>query len=152
MRRRFVVQEHHARRLHYDFRLEAGGGLASWALPKGPSMNPGDKHLAVHVEDHPFVYRSFEGTIPEGQYGAGSVIVWDDGTYALTEGSDPRAEIAQGKIVFELFGKKLRGLFTLVKMRGSRYGADSWLLIKDRDEFADARWKLEKHGGSVKGR
>ena len=146
------MQEHHARRLHYDFRLEAGGVLASWAIPKGPSMNPRDKHLAVHVEDHPFSYRSFEGTIPEGQYGAGSVIVWDDGTYALAEGSDPRAEIAQGKIVFELFGKKLRGLFTLVKMRGSRYGADSWLLVKDRDEFADARWKLEKHGGSVKGR
>ena len=150
MRHRFVVQEHHARRLHYDFRLEAGGALASWALPKGPSMNPRDKHLAVHVEDHPFAYRSFEGTIPEGQYGAGSVIVWDDGTYALAEGSDPRTEIAHGKIVFELFGKKLRGLFTLVKMRGSRDGADSWLLIKDRDEFADARWTLEKHGGSVK--
>jgi bifunctional non-homologous end joining protein LigD len=113
-------------------------------------MNPKDKHLAVHVEDHPLAYRSFEGAIPEGQYGAGTVIVWDEGTYALAEGTDPHREIAQGKLVFELFGKKLRGLFTLVKMRGSRYGADSWLLIKDHDAFADLRWTIGKHGRRVK--
>lgn len=86
-------------------------------------MNPKDKHLAVHVDDHPLEYRSFEGIIPEGHYGAGTVIVWDEGTYALAEGDDPKRELAKGKIVFQLFGKKLRGLFTLVKMRGSRYGS-----------------------------
>lgn len=150
MVRRFVVQEHHARRLHYDFRLEVEGVLASWALPKGPSMNSKDKHLAVRVDDHPFDYRSFEGIIPEGHYGAGTVIVWDEGTYTLAEGDDPKAEIAHGKIVFKLSGKKLRGLFTLVKMRGSRYGGDSWLLIKDHDEFADPDWTIVEHGGSVK--
>jgi len=113
-------------------------------------MNPKDKRLAVHVEDHPLEYRSFEGIIPAGHYGAGTVIVWDEGTYALAEGSDPKREVANGKIVFTLFGKKLRGLFTLVKMRGSRYGANSWLLIKDHDEFANQHWTVEKHGGSVK--
>jgi bifunctional non-homologous end joining protein LigD len=147
---RFVVQEHHARRLHYDFRLEVDGILASWAIPKGPSMNPKDKHLAVRVEDHPLRYRLFEGVIPKGEYGAGSVIVWDEGRYALAEGDDPRREIARGKIVFSLSGKKLRGLFTLVKMHGSRYGANSWLLIKDRDEFADAAWSIGEHLGSVR--
>lgn len=147
---RFVVQEHHARRLHYDFRLEVDGVLASWAIPKGPSMNTKDKHLAVRVEDHPLEYRSFEGVIPKGEYGAGSVIVWDEGRYTLAEGEDPRREIARGKVVFALSGRKLRGLFTLVKMRGSRYGANSWLFIKDRDEFADATWTIGEHPGSVK--
>ncbi|HEY1882940.1 MAG TPA: DNA polymerase ligase N-terminal domain-containing protein, partial [Candidatus Cybelea sp.] len=114
---RFVVQMHRATRLHYDFRLEAGGVLASWAVPKGPTLKPLDRRLAMHVEDHPLDYRDFEGTIPAGQYGAGSVIVWDNGTYTLAEGSDPAKEIANGKIKFILHGKKLHGEFTLVKIK-----------------------------------
>ncbi|HXP92598.1 MAG TPA: non-homologous end-joining DNA ligase, partial [Candidatus Binatia bacterium] len=148
---RFVVQQHHARRLHYDFRLEVGGVLASWAIPKGPSMNPADRHLAVHVEDHPFDYRAFEGVIPAGNYGAGSVIVWDEGTWQLAEGNDPAKEIKNGKIKFVLHGKKLKGLFTLVKMRGARYAdGDNWLIIKDHDEFEDPHWKIERYSKSVK--
>ena len=114
---RFVVQMHRATRLHYDFRLEADGVLASWAVPKGPTLVPVDRRLAMHVEDHPLDYRDFEGTIPAGQYGAGNVIVWDNGTYALAEGDDPADEIANGKIKFILHGKKLRGEFTLVKIK-----------------------------------
>lgn len=148
---RFVVQQHHASRRHYDFRLEVDGVLASWALPKGPSMNPGDRHLAVHVEDHPFDYRTFEGVIPKGNYGAGSVIVWDEGTWALAEGDDPVKGIENGKLTFTLSGKKLHGLFTLVKMRGARYAdGDNWLLIKDHDEFEDRHWKIDDFPNSVK--
>lgn len=132
----FVVNLHRSRRPHYDFRLEAGGALASWAVPKGPSLDPAQRRLAVHVEDHPLAYGTFEGVIPEGEYGAGLVSIWDHGTYRLAEGTDPVAEIWHGKIVFELRGHTLRGLFTLVKMHGARYGGDAWLLIKDRDEFA----------------
>ena len=131
---RFVVQMHRATRLHYDFRLEADGVLASWAVPKGPTLAPGDRRLAMHVEDHPLDYRDFEGNIPAGQYGAGSVIVWDQGTYALAEGDDPGDEIAGGKIKFVLHGKKLKGEFTLVKIK-PREGesGEPWLLVKDRD-------------------
>ncbi len=147
----FVVQQHRARRMHYDFRLEVGGVLASWAIPKGPSLNPGDRRLAVHVEDHPFDYRGFEGVIPEGNYGAGSVIVWDEGTWTPLETDDPARAIEEGKLKFSLAGKKLRGMFTLVKMRGARYGdGDNWLLIKDHDEFEDPDWKIEEHPESVK--
>lgn len=148
---RFVVQQHHASRMHWDFRLEVEGVLASWAVPKGPSMNPGDRHLAVHVEDHPYDYRGFEGIIPKGNYGAGSVIVWDEGTWALAEGTDAADEIRRGKIKFRLSGKKLKGLFTLVKMRGAKYGdGDNWLLIKDHDDHDDPHWKIEEHDKSVK--
>jgi bifunctional non-homologous end joining protein LigD len=114
---RFVVQKHRATRLHYDFRLEAGGVLASWAVPKGPTLAVGERRLAMHVEDHPYDYRTFEGVIPEGNYGAGEVIVWDQGTYHLAEGTDPVAEIANGKIKFILDGTKLHGMFTLVKIK-----------------------------------
>src|SRR5580692_9434010 len=148
---RFVVQKHNATRLHYDFRLEADGVLASWAVPKGPTLVPGDRRLAMHVEDHPLDYRDFEGNIPAGQYGAGSVIVWDRGTYALAEGTDPAAEIGAGKIKFILHGKKLRGEFTLVKIkaREDEHGVP-WLLIKDRDEHADSDYDPAEHPESVK--
>jgi bifunctional non-homologous end joining protein LigD len=150
-RLRFVVQMHRATRLHYDFRLEAGGVLASWAVPKGPTLVAGDRRLAMHVEDHPMGYRDFEGTIPAGQYGAGSVIVWDKGTYTLAEGTDPAAEIANGKIKFVMHGEKLKGEFTLVKIkaREDEHG-DPWLLLKDRDEHADPKYDPAKHPESVK--
>ncbi len=148
---RFVVQMHRATRLHYDFRLEADGVLASWAVPKGPTLVPGDRRLAMHVEDHPLDYRDFEGNIPKGQYGAGSVIVWDRGTYKLAEGDDPAAEIAGGKIKFILNGKKLHGEFTLVKIK-AREGesGEPWLLLKDRDEYSDPKYDPAKHPESVK--
>ena len=147
---RFVVQKHRATRLHYDFRLEAGGVLASWAVPKGPSLDTGERRLAMHVEDHPFDYRSFEGIIPAGNYGAGEVIVWDEGTYHLAEGTDPVAEIAAGKIKFILDGAKLHGMFTLVKIknRGNEHG-DPWLLIKDHDEFVDPAYDVDDHPESA---
>jgi bifunctional non-homologous end joining protein LigD len=150
-RLRFVVQMHRATRLHYDFRLEAGGVLASWAVPKGPTLAPGERRLAMHVEDHPLAYRDFEGVIPQGQYGAGSVIVWDRGTYALAEGEDPAREIARGKIKFVLYGRKLRGEFTLVRIK-RREGevGEPWLLIKDRDRYADASYDPAAHPESVK--
>ncbi len=150
-RLRFVVQMHRASRLHYDFRLEADGVLASWAVPKGPTLVPGDRRLAMHVEDHPLDYRDFEGNIPAGQYGAGSVIVWDRGTYKLAEGDDPAAEIAGGKIKFVLNGKKLHGEFTLVKIKArENESGEPWLLLKDRDDYADAKYDPAKHPESVK--
>jgi bifunctional non-homologous end joining protein LigD len=148
---RFVVQMHRATRLHYDFRLEADGVLASWAVPKGPTLAPGDRRLAMHVEDHPLDYRDFEGNIPEGQYGAGSVIVWDKGTYALAEGDDPADEIGSGKIKFVLHGKKLHGVFALVKIKPREdESGDPWLLIKDKDEYADPKYDPADHPESVK--
>jgi bifunctional non-homologous end joining protein LigD len=144
----FVIQKHAARRLHYDLRLEVGGVLKSWAVPKGPSLNPGDKRLAVQVEDHPFEYRTFEGTIPKGNYGAGEVIIWDQGTYE-PEGSDPTAtQIERGELKFRLRGTKLNGSFVLVRLkRGER--KNEWLLIKHRDSYADLAWDPEEHGESV---
>ncbi|MBV9892137.1 MAG: DNA ligase D, partial [Rhizobacter sp.] len=131
----FVVQKHAATRLHYDFRLELDGTLVSWAVPKGPSLDPHDKRMAVHVEDHPLDYASFEGTIPKGQYGAGQVIVWDNGTWEPV--GDARAGLAAGKLKFRLHGKKLHGGWTLVRMHG-RQGErqEPWLLIKERDDDA----------------
>lgn len=150
-RLRFVIQKHHASRLHYDFRLEADGVLKSWAIPKGPSLNPADRRLAMHVEDHPLDYRTFEGIIPEGNYGAGEVIVWDRGTYGLAEGGDPAKEIAEGKIKFVMHGKKMRGEFTLVRIRGRSGGSgDPWLLIKDHDEYVNPTYDIEKDNKSVK--
>ena len=124
----FVVQKHAARSLHFDFRLELDGVLVSWAVPKGPSLDPSDKRLAVHVEDHPLEYGDFEGTIPKENYGAGSVIVWDRGLWTARE--DPRAGMTKGKLLFDLAGYKLRGLFTLVRTKRSER---DWLLIKERD-------------------
>src|SRR5258705_9491180 len=114
-RRIFVVQKHHASRLHYDFRLAINGVLVSWAVPKGPSMNPAEKHLAIRTEDHPLEYAEFEGVIPEGQYGAGTVMVWDKGTYDSKDGVPASEQLARGKLDVELDGAKLRGGFTLVR-------------------------------------
>ncbi len=131
----FVVQKHDARRLHYDFRLELGGVLKSWAVTKGPSLIPGEKRLAVMVEDHPLEYGSFEGTIPKGEYGGGTVLVWDRGTWAPI--GDPHGGLAKGHLDFELMGEKLKGRWHLVRMRGRpRDKHENWLLIKGDDEFA----------------
>jgi bifunctional non-homologous end joining protein LigD len=138
---RFVVHEHHATRLHYDFRLEIAGVLKSWAIPKGPSMNPADKRLAVMVEDHPLEYGEFEGIIPQGQYGAGAVLIWDSGEFQPEE--DPESELKKGRIRFILNGKKLKGSFSLVLMKGRGTGKD-WLLIKGKDSFAKEDWKIEE--------
>lgn len=135
MNPRFVVHEHHASRLHFDFRLEMKEVLRSWAIPKGPSMNPSEKRLAVSVEDHPLEYFDFEGLIPEGQYGAGPVVIWDSGTYELNE---KKAD----KISFVLDGEKLSGAFTLMRLKGKGKG-NEWLLIKKKDEYAVSGWKLE---------
>jgi bifunctional non-homologous end joining protein LigD len=117
-KRIFVVQKHDASRLHYDFRLEINGVLASWAVPRGPSMNPADKRLAVRTEDHPIDYADFEGVIPEGQYGAGTVMVWDKGTYEPEDKLSPEEQLARGEINVLLHGKKLRGGFVLVRPSG----------------------------------
>ena len=137
MRRRFVIHEHHASRLHFDLRLEIGGVLKSWAVPKGVSMNPADKRLAVAVPDHSPGYIDFEGTISEGNYGAGKVLIWDKGEFAARNAEE---QMAKNKLVFTFYGAKLKGEFTLLKMSGQE---KNWLIIKSRDEFADAGWKLE---------
>jgi bifunctional non-homologous end joining protein LigD len=142
----FVVQKHDASRLHYDFRLATNGVLASWAVPKGPSMNPADKRLAVRTEDHPLEYAKFEGVIPAGQYGAGTVMVWDLGEYESPENQPIEQQLARGKIHIALQGEKLRGAFALVKIErrsSSSSRRDYWLLIKSRDEYADASWDIE---------
>ncbi len=148
---RFVIQKHDATRLHYDFRLEYDGVLASWAVPKGPSLDTTERRLAMHVEDHPLDYRDFEGVIPERQYGAGPVIVWDRGTYTLSEGTDPGAEIAKGKISFILHGKRMRGEFTLVRIKPKEgEKGDPWLLIKDHDKYVDPNYDVRQDPTSVK--
>jgi bifunctional non-homologous end joining protein LigD len=137
----FVVQKHRASRLHYDVRLELDGVLKSWAVPKGPSLNPQEKRLAIMVEDHPLEYRTFEGVIAEGSYGAGEVIVWDQGSYRPLMGETKdamqeqlREQLNRGALRFLLFGEKLRGEFTLI--RRPRLGEKAWLLIKKRDQYA----------------
>ncbi|MBI4382188.1 MAG: 3'-phosphoesterase [candidate division NC10 bacterium] len=139
---RFVVHEHKASRLHYDFRLEMGGVLRSWAAPKGPSMNPADKRLAVMVADHPVEYIDFEGIIPEGSYGAGPVVVWDQGTYEPTEAGGAENQLGGGKFAFILNGRKLKGAFALARFAGGGTGKE-WLLMKKRDEHSDPSWTLK---------
>lgn len=137
----FVVQKHFASHLHYDFRLEIDGVLKSWAIPKGPSMNPEERRLAIMVENHPYAYKDFEGTIPEGNYGAGTVIVWDNGTYTLSDEQNKgevenklKEGLQKGHLSFILNGKKLKGEFALVKLKIKQ--KDAWLLIKKNDKYA----------------
>ena len=143
----FVIQKHAASHLHYDFRLELNGVLKSWAVPKGPSTDPGTKHLALPTEDHPLEYATFEGIIPEGQYGAGTVMVWDIGTFEnikQNNGAPVTLEKSyeNGQIEVFLHGKKLKGGYALIRLESSAYKKGSWLLIKMRDEYADATSNL----------
>jgi bifunctional non-homologous end joining protein LigD len=152
----FVVQKHDASRLHYDFRLEMAGVLKSWAVPKGPSLNPDDRRLAMMVEDHPYDYKDFEGLIPEGNYGAGTVIIWDQGTYDSLEPLPSKKEteksllnqLKSGSLKFRLNGEKLKGEFALVHIKKSGKEDNAWLLIKHRDAFATSA-DVTKKGKSV---
>jgi bifunctional non-homologous end joining protein LigD len=146
---RFVVQKHRASRLHYDFRLEMDGVLKSWAVPKGPSLDPADKRLAMQVEDHPVSYFDFEGIIPPGNYGAGTVMVWDVGTWE-PEG-DARPMLAKGDFKFQLDGEKLKGSFALVHIRSRRPGnkGTEWLLIKHRDAYAQDGYDIDEFDHSA---
>jgi bifunctional non-homologous end joining protein LigD len=150
--RRFVVQRHRASRLHYDFRLEIDGVLASWAVPKGPTLDPGVRRAAFHVEDHPLDYFDFEGVIPAGEYGGGDVIVWDAGTWEPDEAGDPpdpgRA-VSDGELHLDMVGEKLRGRFVLVRTRTDASGKEEWLLLHKHDDFASAGWTAEDHPRSV---
>jgi len=144
----FVVQKHSATRLHYDFRLAVDGTLKSWAVPKGPSLNPEDKRLAVMTEDHPLDYAGFEGKIPAGNYGAGTVMVWDRGTFGMIGDADALTQIAGGEIKFHLNGEKLRGSFVLVKLKHGEK-KNEWLLIKHKDPDVDPAWDIDAHDGSA---
>lgn len=160
---RFVVQMHRATRLHYDFRLELDGVLKSWAVPKGPSLDPADKRLAMEVEDHPVSYYDFEGIIPENNYGAGSVMVWDmgtweplspvavDGKYVPGSDQEARTMLSKGDLKFRLDGEKLKGDFALVKMRGRRAGSkgNEWLLIKKHDANEVEDYDIDQYDRSV---
>ena len=160
---RFVVQRHRATRLHYDFRLEMEGVLKSWAVPKGPSLDPADKRLAMQVEDHPVSYFDFEGTIPEGNYGAGSVMVWDVGTWEplspeavngkYLPGTEVEASamIKKGDLKFRLHGKRLNGDFALVHMKARRPGSkgNEWLMIKKHDDFETNGFDINKYDTSA---
>jgi bifunctional non-homologous end joining protein LigD len=144
-RRSFVIQKHRATALHYDFRLEIGDAMPSWAVPKGPSLDPGQKRLAMQVEDHPLEYAGFEGVIPEGEYGGGTVMIWDEGTYEMLDDADPSAALRAGELRFVLHGHKVKGRWTLV-----RTGPRKWLLIKGRDAFARTTDVTETRARSVR--
>ena len=160
---RFVAQKHRASHLHYDFRLELDGVLKSWAVPRGPSLDPADKRLAMQVEDHPVSYFDFEGNIPPDNYGAGSVMVWDvgawqplssvplDGKYVPTTDDEARAMLAKGDLKFRLNGKRLKGDFALVKMKGRRAGSkgNEWLLIKKHDQYEVEDYDIDHYDSSV---
>ena len=160
---RFVVQKHRATRLHYDFRLEMDGVLKSWAVPKGPSLDPADKRLAMQVEDHPVSYFDFEGIIPEGNYGAGTVMVWDVGTweplspvpvkgkFVPATDAEAAAMLQKGDFKFRLRGKRLKGDFVLIHMKGRRPGSKGteWLLIKKQDEYAVSGFNIDQYDTSV---
>jgi bifunctional non-homologous end joining protein LigD len=141
---RFVVQRHRASRLHYDVRLEMGGVLVSWAVPRGPTLDPDVRRLAVHVEDHPLDYFDFEGTIPKGEYGGGDVIVWDWGTWSLAKGDDPLAAVEDGELHVDLVGERLAGRFVFIRTK------QDWLLLHKHDDHAVAGWDAEHHPTSVK--
>ncbi len=136
---KFVIQQHAARAMHYDVRLEIGGVLVSWAVPKGPSLNPRTKRLAIMTEDHPMEYGKFEGIIPKGEYGAGPVILWDRGTYKNLRDVSMKTALKEGQIEVFLRGKKVRGGFALVRISPKTTEKSKWLLIKMRDEYAHAR-------------
>ena len=160
---RFVVQKHRATRLHYDFRLEMDGVLKSWAVPKGPSLDPADKRLAMQVEDHPVSYFDFEGIIPEGNYGAGTVMVWDVGTweplspvpvkgkFVSATDAEAAAMLQKGDFKFRLRGKRLNGDFVLIHMKGRRPGSKGteWLLIKKQDEYAVPGFNIDQYDSSA---
>src|SRR5690348_2905180 len=149
--RKFVIHLHHARRRHFDLRLQVGGSLRSWAVPKGPSRDPSIKHLAVQVEDHPLSYGSFEGTIPEGHYGAGTVAIWDEGTWST--GDSATRQLDKGHLRFELHGARLHGRWSLIRTGSKSSDKPQWLLIKGEDQYTDrgdvaddtplSQWKLE---------
>lgn len=141
---RFVVHEHQSKRLHYDFRLEIGGVLKSWAIPKGPSMDPADKRLAIMVPDHPLVYIDFEAIIPEGRYGAGPVVVWDEGEFIPIDTDDPEQSIRSGRFSFELKGNKLKGTFALAQMKHlPKSTGKEWLLMKKKDAHATEGYEIK---------
>jgi bifunctional non-homologous end joining protein LigD len=144
-----VVQRHRARRLHYDLRLEAGGVLLSWAVPKGPTLDPDAKRLAVRVEDHALGHYDFEGVIAPGEPGGGDVTVWDWGSWTITDGADPIEAADAGDLHFDLHGVKLRGHFALVR-RGPRGDKEQWLLLHKHDDHAVPGWDAEDHPRSVK--
>jgi bifunctional non-homologous end joining protein LigD len=145
-RKRIVVQKHAATHLHYDFRLEIGGVLVSWAVPKGPTLDSSSKRFATMTEDHPIEYAEFEGVIPEGHYGAGTVIVWDKGSFEPEGDLSPEEQLAKGELQILLEGKKLRGAFVLVHM-GRHHGMPGeksrWLLIKRKDQWANSEWNAD---------
>src|SRR6266851_3158342 len=146
--RLFVVQKHRATRLHYDFRLEIDGVLKSWAVPRGPSLNPADKRFAIQVEDHPLEYGNFEGVIPKGHYGAGEVIIWDQGTFEVEGDRSASEQVERGELKFHLQGQRLQGSFVLVKLRRNAKG-NEWLLIKHKDFAANPDWKPDDRDTSV---